>query len=160
MRDDDPGVQVGGRQLHDDRVDVGEAAQREALVLDAVLRAHDATSGPAAASSAPARLGVLTLHRHITSSSARQAISSGPPTTGTARRMCPGRLAAQPGALDRVAMGAAGDQHDLVAVLEQAAADHTPDCAGTVDDDARQEVPSYSKAACPVSALPSTSVWI
>jgi hypothetical protein len=57
---------------------------------------------------------------------------------------------------DRVEVGTAGDEHDVVAVLEQATADHPADAAGPQDHEAHQADPP-GRVGTPAS--PPGPVW-
>ena len=162
MGDHDPGLQMRRGQLHDHRVHVRESPQRRALVLDAVLRAdHRDVRARRRFEALERGGGVLALDRQQHDVVVAPGDLLGERDDLDRLHEHPvGGFEAQPRPRDRLAMRAAGDQHDIMAVLEQPAADGPADRSRAVNDEPRHPASGYSNAACPVRALPRISVWI
>ena len=137
--DHHPGLQMRRGQLHDHRVHTGEPAQRHALVLDAVLHAGHRDVGTRRGFEALERGGaVLALDRQQHDVVVLPGDLLGPlDDLDRHHEHAVGGFEAQPHPSNRVAVCAAGDQHDVMAVLEQPAADGPADRPRAVDDEPR-----------------------
>ena len=162
-RGDHTGLEMLGGQHHADPVHVREPPQRDALVLDAVLHAHDGNVGSGRGRERVERAGrVLRLHRRRARRRRRASRSrAGSSTTGTGNVTSrSGSTSRSPSVAHRCEVRAARDRDDVVPVLEQAAGDHAADRAGAEDDDAHQSrsVPFAASMYAGFSPPPCTSM--
>ena len=135
MHQHQAGFEVRARHHHEHRVDAREASQRHALVRDPVLRADDGHVVDRGLKIAQRRLCVLRLHRQDHDVIVAEGDLRGVADGGDVE--CDGllgRAQRQASTLDRIEVGAAADQHHVMAVLIETAADAAADAASAVDD--------------------------
>ena len=155
-----PGSMCDGRAHHAHRVRVGEVAEHDALVLDAVLEARDRDVGRRARVERLARADrVLRLHRedHDVVGGERE-LRRMVDDRDRERLVVVGRLDAQPAVADRLVVRAARDERDVVAALEQAGADDAADRARAVDDEAHRRGYDASRSRKNASTRSSASL--
>ena len=142
LGDHDAGVDVRRRAHRAHRIRVGVVPEHDPLVLDAVLEARDRDVGRRARIECLARADrVLRLHGEAHDVVGRERELRGMVDDGDRQgRVVDRGPDAEAAVADGFVVRAARDEHDVVAVLEEARADDTADCARAVDHEPHREV--------------------